>query len=112
MTPELPPLVRRTVLRLIRAFAPERIAVFGSYAKSTVHQGSDVDLLVIAPAWENPSLQHRRARQLAGDAFPPVDIVFATPEDIAEAEKAHSPFLHSILGTCVTVYDRQLNDRR
>ena len=35
-----------SVERLIRAFAPERIVLFGSYAKGTRRIDSDVDLLV------------------------------------------------------------------
>jgi uncharacterized protein len=94
------------VQRLIRAFAPERILLFGSQAKGTMRVGSDVDLLVIA-SLEGDRTQHmRRARQLAADCFPPVDIVFATPEEVTRAGTAPSPFLASILGTGVTVYAR------
>ena len=39
MTPQLPPLVDRTLQRLIRAFAPEKILLFGSWAKGTRHVG-------------------------------------------------------------------------
>jgi predicted nucleotidyltransferase len=103
---ELPPLVQRTLQRLIRAFAPERVILFGSYAKDRVTENSDVDLLVIARLQGNFSLHQRRARQLAADCFPPVDIVLATPEDVAEAPSAKSPFLQSILSSGLTVYAR------
>jgi len=103
---DLPPLVQRTVQRLIRAFAPERIVLFGSYAKNSVRLGSDVDLLVVARLEGNPSIHLRRARQLAADCFPPVDIVFASPEEIAGAATTASPFLASILGRGITVYAR------
>ena len=103
---EMPPLVQRTLQRLIRAFAPERIVLFGSYAKGTVHGGSDVDLLVIANLEGNPTFHQRRARQLAADCFPRVDVVFATPAEVAEAATARSPFLLSILGNGITLYTR------
>lgn len=103
---ELPPLVQRTLDRLIRAFSPERIIMFGSYAKDKVNDKSDVDLLVIAKLEGNFSFHQRRAHQLAADCFPPVDIVLATPEDAAEAPTAKSPFLQSILGSGITVYAR------
>ncbi len=106
MSVDLPPLVARTVQRLIRAFAPERILLFGSYAKGAVHARSDVDLLVVASLQGNPLLHQRRARQLAADCFPRVDVVFASPEEIAEAPRAKSPFLLSILGRAVTLYSR------
>jgi predicted nucleotidyltransferase len=102
----MPPLVQRTVQRLIRAFVPERILLFGSYAKGRVRAGSDVDLLVVANLAGNPLFHQRRARQLAADCFPRVDIVFATPEDVAKASIAKSPFLLSILGSGVTLYTR------
>jgi predicted nucleotidyltransferase len=106
MTPDLPPLVERTVRRLISAFAPERIALFGSFAKRTTHIASDVDLLVVMRSSENRGCQERRARQLAADCFPEVDIVFATVAEVAEADNARSPFLHSILGRAITLYER------
>jgi predicted nucleotidyltransferase len=104
--PELPALVRRTLERLVRAFAPERVVLFGSYAKGTIHLGSDVDLLVIANVVGDPNLHQRRARQMAADCFPPVDIVIATPDDVAMAHTARSPFLLSVLGTGITIYTR------
>ncbi len=106
MPPNLPPLVQRTLQRLIRAFAPERIMLYGSYAKDTAHGGSDVDLLVITNLEGDLAFDQRRARQLAADCFPRVDVVFATPADVAEAATAKSPFLLSILGTGITLYSR------
>ncbi|HKV94826.1 MAG TPA: nucleotidyltransferase domain-containing protein [Candidatus Angelobacter sp.] len=103
---DLPPLVERAVQRLIRAFRPERIVLFGSYAKNRVRQDSDVDLLVIANLRGDSFSHQRRARQLASDCFPRVDIVLAAPEDIAGAPTAKSLFLHSILGTGITIYHR------
>jgi predicted nucleotidyltransferase len=104
--PALPPLVQRTLARLIRAFAPERVVLFGSHAKGTARDKSDVDLLVIANVEGNPAIHQRRAKQLAGDCFPPVDVVIATPTEVAEAANAKSPFLLSILGSGKTVYSR------
>ena len=106
MTQLLPPLVDRTLQRLIRAFAPEKIMLFGSWAKGTRHVGSDVDLLIIADLPGSPVVHARRARQLAADSFPRIDIVFATPDEVASAATAKSPFLLSILGTGITVYRR------
>jgi predicted nucleotidyltransferase len=107
--PELPPLVRRTLLRLIRAFSPERILLFGSWAKGTMHAGSDVDLLIIAPIEGSSFPFERRARQLAADCFPCVDVLFATPAEITGAAQARSPFLQSILGSSIPVYFRSVH---
>ena len=106
MPTPLPPLVQRTIDRLARSFAPERIVLFGSYAKGTNRPGSDVDLLVITNLEGDQSFHQRRARQLTADCFPPVDVVFCTSEDVAEAATARSPFLLSILDSGTTVYSR------
>lgn len=102
----LPTLVQRNVQRLIRAFAPERIVLFGSYAKGTVQSDSDVDLLVIAEVEGDRATYERRARQLSADCFPPVDVVFCTREELAAADTLSSPFLLSIVGTGITIYER------
>jgi predicted nucleotidyltransferase len=99
-------LLRGTLDRLIRAFAPERIVLFGSYAKGTARPGSDVDLLVVAEIEGDPIAHSRRAHQLVASSFPPVDIVLCTPEDVSEAASAKSPFLFSVLGSGITVYSR------
>jgi predicted nucleotidyltransferase len=103
--PEPPPFVGRTLERLVRAFAPTRIVLFGSYAKGTDRPGSDLDLLVVAELEEDRGLHQRRARQLVAAAFPPVDVVLCTPDEVAEAATARSPFLASILESGVTVYE-------
>lgn len=103
---ELPSLVQRSLQRFIRAFAPERILLYGSYAKGTNQPRSDVDMLIVADLPGNPESHNRRARQLASDCFPRIDVVFATPHDVEHADAVRSPFLLSILGTGVEVYRR------
>jgi predicted nucleotidyltransferase len=106
MTPTLPPQAARAVERLRRAFAPERIVLFGSYAKCTNHDGSDIDLLLIADLAGDPAIHRRRAQQLTADCFPPIDVVFHSLEDVAEAEIARSPFLLSVLEKGITLFSR------
>jgi predicted nucleotidyltransferase len=94
------------VERLVRAFAPDRVIVFGSYAKGTNHARSDVDLLVVANLEGDAAIHQRRARQLAADCFPRVDVVFCTTEEFSEAAGEPSPFLLSILDSGITVFSR------
>lgn len=94
------------VARLVRALAPTRIVLFGSYAKGTARAGSDVDLLVISDAAAKPEVATRRARQLVAANFPPIDVTLCTPEDAENAQRLRSPFLASILESGMTVYRR------
>lgn len=103
----IPQSLRRVVGRYVRAFAPERIVLFGSYAKGTMQTGSDMDVLVIVQVEDRSSATLRRAHQLAADCFPPVDVAFATTDDVERAALDRNPFLLSVLGTGVTVYARE-----
>ena len=98
--------LRRVVDRYIRAFSPERILLFGSHAKGTNEITSDVDLLIIAELPGDVSTHLRQAHQLAADSFPPVDVVFAAPEEIESSRVMKNPFLMSILGSSITIYQR------
>jgi len=100
-----PRFLERLVPRLVHAFAPRRIALFGSYAKGTQGAASDVDLLIVCDLPADSPQAMRRARQLAADCFPSVDIVFASPQDVERAATAASPFLNSILAGSVTLYE-------
>jgi predicted nucleotidyltransferase len=101
-----PTFLNTPIQRLVRALAPTRIVLFGSYAKGAERPGSDVDLLVIADAAGEPATAMRRARQLVATRFPAIDVVLCTPEDAEHADGAASPFLQSILESGVTVYVR------
>jgi predicted nucleotidyltransferase len=105
--PSLPPLVARAVARLARAFAPDRILLFGSHAKGTAHAGSDVDLLLVINAEEITAPLERRARQLTADCFPPVDVVLCTRAEYLATDSLGSPFLGSILASGQSVFEIQ-----
>ena len=78
--------------------------LFGSWAKDARRAGSDVDLLVVTEAAAGGAAPRVRARQLAADCFPGVDVVLATPAEVAAAPTAPSPFLASILGSGIDLY--------
>ncbi len=102
----MPLSLRRVLDRYVRAFAPERIVLFGSYAKGRNQPGSDVDLLIVADLVGDAAMHLRRAHQLAADCYPPVDVVFATREEVEKAAAMQNPFLLSILGSGIPIYRR------
>ncbi len=54
------PKLQEIVSRLVRAYAPERIYLFGSAARGTPGPDSDYDLLVIVP--DDAAPERRRSR--------------------------------------------------
>ena len=99
------PLVRRGIERLIRAFAPMSIVVFGSRARDVASTRSDIDLLVVTECGATKE-SVRYARQLVADCFPPLDVLLCTPEDVANAPLSEVPFLASILSSGRCIYER------
>ena len=76
--------IREMVRRLVQAIDPDRIILFGSWARGDAGPESDVDLLVIKPSQEPP---HRRSiaayRALTGLGIPK-DIIWRTPDEIED----------------------------
>lgn len=75
--------IEQMVRRIVKRFDPERIILFGSYARGTAGPDSDVDFLVVLPV-----VGSKREKQieigLALDRFRvPVDVMVTTPEEFA-----------------------------
>jgi predicted nucleotidyltransferase len=71
------------VRRIVKRFAPERIILFGSYARGTAGPDSDVDLLVVMPVTGS---RREKAIEIGVSLHGfgvPKDIVVTTPEDFA-----------------------------
>lgn len=78
----LRPVLREVVARIIRAAAPEQIVLFGSAARGEFRQGSDIDLLVVKRGARRRKVTGAIYQALIGVGHP-VDVVVATPEDLA-----------------------------
>jgi predicted nucleotidyltransferase len=75
----------------------ERVLLFGSQAMGTAGEGSDIDLLVISPAWA-PYSERERLEMLgiaAARILEPVQARGATPDEVARHQL--SPFLEQVL---------------
>ena len=68
--------------RIVSAFAPLQIMVFGSYARGDVRPGSDLDLLVVFKSIEDKREASLSIRRLLADLPVPKDIIVTTPEEL------------------------------
>lgn len=92
------------VARVVAHVRPEKVIVFGSYAKGTASARSDLDLCVVV---DTPLPAFRRAdalRPLLAGYLVPVDIHVHTPEEMQEYGKERHSFLHSVLMSGNVVY--------
>ncbi|MCC7107424.1 MAG: nucleotidyltransferase domain-containing protein [Chloroflexi bacterium] len=76
------PLLAEAVKRLVDAFAPERIYLFGSRARGDASEDSDYYLFVIVPASDLPHVRRAQVAHLAlRDLGAPKDVVVWTREE-------------------------------
>lgn len=67
--------------RIGREFGAERIILFGSYAKGTAKEDSDVDLLVVVETDLPPRARYAAVRRLVADIPSSFDIIVKTPDE-------------------------------
>jgi uncharacterized protein len=92
--------------RIVELEQPERIVLFGSYARGTATQDSDVDLLVIS-RWALPRREReiRLTRQFFGSGVP-FDLMVLTPEEVEERLRRNGPIIREILSSGPVLYQR------
>src|SRR5713101_5371517 len=72
--------IHRYARAIAEEFHPDKIILFGSHAWGTPHKDSDVDLLVVMPAY-NQHNQAVRIRWRLAAPFP-VDLIVRTPKEM------------------------------
>lgn len=96
--------IREFVSKVVEQFAPQRVILFGSYARGDATPDSDVDLLVIMPTKQPPIDQAVEIRQRIRRRFP-LDLVVKTPEDVAWRLSLNDCFLGTIMSEGVRLYE-------
>jgi len=95
--------IRRFARQLGETFQPEKIILFGSYAKGTQHEESDVDLLVIMEARNEIDASVRLT--LAFDRPFSLDLIVRTPKRLERELKDDNWFLREVMATGKVVYE-------
>lgn len=97
----------RTVVETIAAtYQPKAILLFGSYATGQATEDSDVDLLVIKDTNVPRHQRGREVRRFLYGSKIPMDIVVATPQEMAQGRSQPYSFLNGLLNSAVTVYEQ------
>ena len=92
--------------RIVGAFQPAQIVLFGSHAQGTATERSDVDLLVILPNVSDKRHTAIEIRRVLGDLPVCKDIVVATPEEVARRGHLVGTVLRSALREGKVIYER------
>src|SRR5438552_1144195 len=96
--------IRRFARQIAEHFQPDKIVLFGSYAYGTPHADSDVDILVIMPAWDVVA-KAIRIRRTIRRPFP-LDLIVRTPGQIRRGLADANWFLREIVGQGKVLYEK------
>jgi predicted nucleotidyltransferase len=102
-------LIPRAVIRdyarqIAERFHPERIILFGSYAYGKPHKDSDVDILVVMPAYDEIN-QAVRILEKTNSCFP-LDLIVRTPHNLRWRLQEGDWFLREIVGKGTVLYEK------
>ena len=98
--------LQEVVRRIVEAFDPERIILFGSYARGEPTPHSDVDLLIVMEDGGRPAERRMAISRLFRPRPFPMDILVYTPAEIQHALTLRDPFILETLERGKTLYAR------
>ncbi len=94
--------------RIASEFHPDRIILFGSYARGAPTVDSDVDLLVVLP-FEGRAVDKSVEIRLKLRPPFPIDLIVRTPEKVRERVEMGDDFMREILEEGKVLYE--IDDR-
>lgn len=102
----IPHVVSDMVERIVSEFDPDRVLLFGSYARGTADEGSDVDLLVVMPVVVSRRALATDIDRLLIDRRVPLDVVVVTPEEFERHQSQVGTAVRPAVQAGVVVYAR------
>jgi uncharacterized protein len=88
--------IRDVGRRIASEFQPQRVILFGSYARGTARADSDIDLLVIAPF---QGTGFRRSLEILNslDLRLPIDLIAYRPEEVDRRYREGDPLVREAI---------------
>ena len=96
--------IDEVVRQIVEKFKPQKIILFGSYARGDSHPESDVDMLVVMDTSLKEVQQAIQICQQIDYRFG-LDLIVHTPEQLAERLKMGDWFLRDVLKEGIVIYE-------
>ena len=99
-------IIERMVQRIVDVSNPLKIILFGSRARGTARQDSDVDLLIVMPAVKSKTRAAAEVYGYLGAVGLSKDIVIVTPEELEEYKEIEGSLIKPALIEGKVLYER------
>lgn len=104
---EMEQVISRIVDRISESCKPQKIILFGSYAKGAPTRDSDIDLLIVKDSKERRDMRDQEIRRSLGEIMFPLDIFVYTPEEIEKFYNLPGSFIHKIFKEGRVLYEQE-----
>lgn len=95
------------LVRMLMPLDPEKIILFGSYAKKTQKPESDVDVLIVKKTKKKPAQRIREALALVWGRIPHIEPQVVTPEEFRQAVTQRHSFIQEVIKDGVVLYEKK-----
>jgi predicted nucleotidyltransferase len=102
-------LLQIIVTKIVETVDPQRIILFGSWARGEREPHSDLDLLIIQESTLPRPQRYARVRRLFWGMGLPMDILVYTPEEFTRYQSVPGSFTHTVTQKGRVLYVRSGN---
>jgi uncharacterized protein len=99
--------IKQAVDLVVKAANPEQVILFGSYARGTANDESDIDLCVIKKELQDRRSEAVRLRRVISPLRIPVDIIVHSTMTFNEWAAVPGTIMNVILSEGKVVYEKQ-----
>jgi predicted nucleotidyltransferase len=96
--------IKRLCQRIVEAFHPEKIILFGSRAYGNPREDSDIDLLVVMPYKGDDAMTAIRILNHL-NVLAPIDLLVRSPKEVRERIKIGDQFIREIVERGKVMYE-------
>jgi predicted nucleotidyltransferase len=107
MTDQAQRVIKKITNRIVRKFHPDKIILFGSYARGEVTRDSDIDLLVIMAIEGSNRQKMVQIYDEIGAVGIPKDVLVYTPAQVRKYGNVAGTTLKAALREGVIVYEKK-----
>ena len=97
--------IKSVVERIVQVARPNKVILFGSYARGNANENSDLDLMVIEPQVADPGREMVRLRMAIGSIGTGVDVLVYSEAEFERRSQVTGTVLHEAKTEGRVLYD-------